>query len=173
MAIKKHLAVTSLLGASFAALGQNSFIVDDLKVEGLQRVALGAALTHIPINVGDNVDDYTISKTIKSLYNSGHFDNIKALRDGNNVIFKVTERPTISVIEFEGNKDIKDEQLTQSLDQQDIRQGEPLDKTVVDNIEKGLIEFFHSIGKYNAKIDVSITKLPRNRVKLKLEFDET
>ncbi len=172
MAIKKHLAVTSLLGASFAALGQNSFIVDDLKVEGLQRVALGAALTHIPINVGDSVDDYTISKTIKSLYNSGHFDNIKALRDGNNVIFRVTERPTISIIEFEGNKDIKDEQLTQSLDQQDIRQGEPLDKTVVDNIEKGLIEFFHSIGKYNAKIDVSITKLPRNRVKLKLEFDE-
>ncbi|KPH60984.1 outer membrane protein assembly factor BamA [Pseudoalteromonas porphyrae] len=172
MAIKKHLAVTSLLGASFAALGQTSFIVEDLKVEGLQRVALGAALTHIPINVGDDVDEYTISKTIKSLYSSGHFDNIKALRDGNNVIFKVTERPTISFIEFDGNKDIKDEQLTQSLDQQDIRQGEPLDKTVIDNIEKGLIEFFHSIGKYNAKIDVSITKLPRNRVKLKLEFDE-
>jgi len=71
MAIKKHLAVSSLLGASFAALGQTSFIVEDLKVEGLQRVALGAALTHIPINVGDNVDDYTISKTIKSLYRSG------------------------------------------------------------------------------------------------------
>jgi len=58
MAIKKHLAVSSLLGASFAALGQNSFIVDDLKVEGLQRVALGAALTHIPINVGDNIDNF-------------------------------------------------------------------------------------------------------------------
>ncbi|MGJ8675126.1 MAG: POTRA domain-containing protein, partial [Pseudoalteromonas sp.] len=172
MAIKKHLAVSSLLGASFAALGQTSFIVEDLKVEGLQRVALGAALTHIPINVGDNVDDYTISKTIKSLYRSGHFDNIKALRDGNNVIFKVTERPTISFIEFEGNKDIKDEQLNESLEQQDIRQGEPLDKTVIDNIEKGLVEFFHSIGKYNAKVDISVTKLPRNRVKLKLEFDE-
>ncbi|MFX3772346.1 POTRA domain-containing protein, partial [Streptococcus suis] len=88
------------------------------------------------INVGDSVDDYTISKTIKSLYSSGHFDNIKALRDGNNVIFRVTERPTISSIEFDGNKDIKDEQLNQSLEQQDIRQGEPLDKTVVDNIEK-------------------------------------
>ncbi|HAG41128.1 MAG TPA: outer membrane protein assembly factor BamA, partial [Pseudoalteromonas sp.] len=172
MAIKKHLAVSSLLGASFAALGQNSFIVEDLKIEGLQRVALGAALTHVPINVGDNVDDYTISKTIKSLYRSGHFDNIKALRDGNNVIFKVTERPTISFIEFEGNKDIKDEQLNESLDQQDIRQGEPLDKTVIDNIEKGLVEFFHSIGKYNATVDISVTKLPRNRVKLKLEFDE-
>ncbi len=76
------------------------------------------------------------------------------------------------MIEFDGNKDIKDEQLNESLDQQDIRTGEPLDKTVLDNIEKGLVEFFHSIGKYNAKVDVSITKLPRNRVKLLFKFDE-
>lgn len=172
MAIKKYLAATSLIGASFASLGQTAFIVEDLKVEGLQRVALGAALTHIPINVGDNLDDYTISKTIKSLYGSGHFDNIKAYRDGQTLIFKVKERPTISFIEFDGNKDIKDEQLNESLEGQDIRQGEPLDKTVIDSIEKGLVEFFHSIGKYNATVDISITNLPRNRVKLKLKFDE-
>ncbi|KZN65176.1 outer membrane protein assembly factor YaeT [Pseudoalteromonas luteoviolacea CPMOR-1] len=172
MPIKKHLAVTSLLGASFAALGQNSFIVEDLKVEGLQRVALGAALTHIPINVGDEVDNYTVSKTIKALFSSGHFDDISAYRDGNQIVFKVKERPTIASIEFDGNKDIKDEQLQESLDGKDIRTGETLDRTVIDGIEKGLIEFFHSIGKYNAKIEVSIVELPRNRVKLKFEFDE-
>ncbi|MCF2909812.1 outer membrane protein assembly factor BamA [Pseudoalteromonas sp. DL2-H2.2] len=172
MPIKKHLAVTSLLGASFAALGQNSFIVEDLKVEGLQRVALGAALTHIPINVGDQVDDYTVSKTIKALFASGHFDDIAAYRDGNQVIFKVKERPTIASIEFDGNKDIKDEQLQESLDQQNIRTGETLDRTVIDSVEKGLIEFFHSIGKYNAKIEMSIVELPRNRVRLKLDFKE-
>ena len=115
MAIKKHLAVTGLLGASFFACGQESFIVQDLKVEGLQRVALGAALTHIPINIGDNVDNYTISKTIKALYKSGHFDTISAYRDGEKIIFKVKERPTISAIEFEGNKDIKDEQLDEVI----------------------------------------------------------
>ena len=172
MAIKKHLAVTGLLGASFFACGQESFIVEDLKVEGLQRVALGAALTHIPINIGDNIDNYTISKTIKALYKSGHFDNIAAYRDGEKIIFKVKERPTISSIEFEGNKDIKDEQLNESLQRQNIMVGEPLDRTVVDGVEKGLIEFFHGIGKYNANIDVTITKLPRNRVKLKLNFKE-
>ncbi|MCF6440434.1 outer membrane protein assembly factor BamA [Pseudoalteromonas luteoviolacea] len=172
MPIKKHLAVTSLLGASFAALGQNSFIVEDLKVEGLQRVALGAALTHIPINVGDEVDNYTVSKTIKALFSSGHFDDISAYRDGNQIVFKVKERATIASIEFDGNKDIKDEQLQESLDGKDIRTGETLDRTVIDGVEKGLIEFFHSIGKYNAKIEVSIVELPRNRVKLKFDFDE-
>ena len=172
MPIKKHLAVTSLLGASFAAAGQSSFIVEDLKVEGLQRVALGAALTHIPINVGDNIDEYTISQTVKALYKSGHFEDISVYRDDELLIFKVRERPTIASIEFDGNKDIKDEQLNESLEQQNIRAGEPLDRTVLSNIEKGLIDFFHSIGKYNAKIEVSITELPRNRVRLNLEFEE-
>ena len=91
MPIKKHLAVTSLLGASFAAAGQSSFIVEDLKVEGLQRVALGAALTHIPINVGDNIDEYTISQTIKALYKSGHFEDIAVYRDNDLLVFKVKE----------------------------------------------------------------------------------
>ncbi|MFY8297976.1 outer membrane protein assembly factor BamA [Pseudoalteromonas sp. SS15] len=172
MPIKKHLAVTSLLGASFAAAGQSSFIVEDLKVEGLQRVALGAALTHIPINVGDNIDEYTISQTVKALYKSGHFEDISVYRDDELLIFKVRERPTIASIEFDGNKDIKDEQLNDSLEQQNIRAGEPLDRTVLSNIEKGLIDFFHSIGKYNAKIEVSITELPRNRVRLNLDFEE-
>lgn len=172
MALKKHLAVTGLLGASFGALSQESFIVQDLKVEGLQRVALGAALTHIPINVGDNVDSYTVSQTIKSLYRSGHFDDIEVYRDGSKIVFKVTERPTIASIEFDGNKDIKDEQLNESLEQQNIRTGEPLDRTVLDSVEKGLVEFFHSIGKYNASVDIEITRLPRNRVRLNLNFKE-
>ncbi len=177
MAIKHTIAVTSLLAASIAASvraadSQDAFIVEDLKVQGLQRVALGAALTHIPINVGDSVTDYTLSRTLKSLYRSGHFDYVRVLKDGNTVIFEVTERPTISAIEFDGNKDIKDEQLTDSLNQQNIRVGEPLDRTVTDSIEKGLVEFFHGIGKYNASVDVIVTRLPRNRVKLKLAFKE-
>ncbi|MFP3367738.1 hypothetical protein R0J93_29365, partial [Pseudoalteromonas sp. SIMBA_148] len=45
-------------------------------------------------------------------------------------------------------------------------------KTFIDSIEKVLFEFFHSNGKYNAKVDITITKLPRNRVKLKTDLDE-
>ena len=82
---------------------------------------------------------------------------------------RVAERPTISNIIFEGNDDIKDEQLQESLDGNGVRIGEPLDKTVLTSIENGLKDFF-TAGKYNADVTAIITPLPRNRVDLKLLF---
>lgn len=59
--------------------------------------------------MGDNIDEYIILRIIKVFYCLGYFDNIKVLCDGNSVIFCVIECLMISMIEFDGNKDIKDE----------------------------------------------------------------
>ena len=128
MTIKRLVAAMFLASASASVLAEQSFTVKDIQVEGLQRVALGAALNQLPFNIGDTVSDYTLSKSIKSLYAAGHFDEIAVYRDGDTIIFRVKERPTINSIEFDGNKDIKEEQLNDSLTNQKIIVGEQLDK---------------------------------------------
>jgi outer membrane protein insertion porin family len=171
----KQLVVAGLILsiASFAkAAPKSEFVVKDIRVEGLQRVALGAALTYLPVTVGDEMNSFRISQLIRSMYSSSHFENIQIFRDGNTLLVRVTERPTISNIVFEDNDDIKDEQLQQSLNDANILVGEPLDKTVLTSIENGLKDFFYSIGKYNADVTAIITPLPRNRVDLKLLFEE-
>jgi len=171
----KQLVVAGLILsiASFAKAAPNSeFVVQDIRVEGLQRVALGAALTYLPVTVGDEMNSFRISQLIRSMYSSTHFENIQIFRDGNTLLVRVTERPTISNIVFEDNDDIKDEQLQESLNDANILVGEPLDKTVLTSIENGLKDFFYSIGKYNADVTAIITPLPRNRVDLKLLFEE-
>jgi len=160
LGIKAHAAVSS------------DFVVRDIKVEGLQRVALGASLTYIPIKVGDSLNSFRVSQLIRSLYASSHFERIEVLRDGNVLVIKVKERPTISNIIFDGNDDIKDEQLQESLDNSNILIGEPLDRTVLSSIESGLKDFYYSVGKYNADVTAIITPLPRNRVDLKFAFEE-
>ncbi len=174
--IMKNIALAFLLGTlgtsvQFAQAAKG-FQVEDIEVKGLQRVALGAALTHIAINVGDNLNEFRISQSIKSLYQSGHFNDIRVLRDGNRLVYRVRERETISEITFDGNSDLKDEQLTDSLDGSNIRVGETLDRTVLSGIEMGLENFYHSVGKYNAKVTAKITYLPRNRVNLEFSFVE-
>ncbi|MBO9492151.1 outer membrane protein assembly factor BamA [Endozoicomonas sp. G2_1] len=172
MKIKK-LALAVLLGAlANPSQAAEEFQVEDIQVKGLQRVALGAALTHIPFNIGDELNEFRISQSIKSLYKSGHFNDIAVYRDGNRLIYTVRERQTISEISYEGNKDLKDEQLTESLDSSNIRVGETLDRTVISGIELGLEDFYHSVGKYNANVKAEITRLPRNRVSLKFVFNE-
>lgn len=172
MMIKK-IALAVLLGSLGTQVSASeNFQVENIEVKGLQRVALGAALTHIPFNIGDSLNDFRISQSIKALYKSGHFSDIVVSRDGNRVIYRVRERSTISEITFDGNKDLKDEQLTESLDGNDIRVGETLDRTVISGIETGLEDFYHSVGKYNANVNIEVTHLPRNRVALKFNFEE-
>lgn len=176
MAVRKALVASCLLGISLMAQGaeltSSSFVVKDIRVEGLQRVTLGAALLNLPVRVGDTLDAQTSANAIKKLYASGNFEDIQLIREGDVLVVEVKERPTISNIEFVGNKDIKEEQLKESIESSGVRIGEPLDRTVLRSLEKNLEDFYYGMGKYSAKVQAIVTPLPRNRVDLKLNFVE-
>jgi len=172
--IKKFLLTGALVigscisGLSFA----EKFTVSDLQFEGLQRVTLGAALLSLPIREGDAVDDYELGKAVKQLYASSYFESIELSREGNVLIFKVKERPTISKVELVGNKKLTEEQIFDSLKSSALKVGESLDRTSLSGIEKSLEDFYHSVGKYSAKVEAVVTSLPRNRVSIQFIFKE-
>ncbi|QFU23672.1 outer membrane protein assembly factor BamA [Shewanella eurypsychrophilus] len=176
MRFNKLFASMVLVGASLSGNGWaetfQPFEVTDIQVQGLQRVALGAALLTIPVKVGDTVDELKLQQAIKSLYASTNFEHIEVSRDGDVLVVTVKERPTISSVTFDGNKDIKDEQLQESLDGSGVKVGESLDRTMLSGIEKSLQDFYYGVGKYGAKVEAQVVDLPRNRVELQFTFTE-
>ena len=105
-------------------LAFEAFIVNDIRIAGLQRVSTGSIFNTIPISVGDKIDDRKIVDITRALFSTEQFDDIQISRDGNALIISVAERPSISSIDISGNSALKTEVLLESFDGIVITEGQ-------------------------------------------------
>jgi outer membrane protein insertion porin family len=150
----------------------DDFVVKDMRVEGLQRISEGTVFNYLPINIGDTVDGTRIGEAIRALYGQNLFDDIEMRRDGDTLIIVVKERPSIESFEIEGNKDIKTEDLTDSLRGVGLARGRTFDRSVLDNVQMFLREQYYDRGKYGVKIDPQVEESPNNTVRIRIEIEE-
>ena len=148
------------------------FVVKDMRVEGLQRISEGTVFNYLPVNIGDTVDGNRIGEAISALYLQGLFDNIEMRRDGDTLIIVVIERPSIESFEIDGNKDIKTEDLMESLRNVGLARGRTFDRSVLDNVEMFLREQYYDRGKYGVGVTTDITERPNNTVQVKVTVKE-
>lgn len=142
------------------------FVVTDMRVEGLQRISEGTVFNYLPVNIGDTVDDIRIQESIRALYAQGLFDDIEIRRDGGLLIIAVHERPSIESFEIEGNKDIKTEDLTESLRGVGLSKGRTFDPSILENVQMALREQYYDRGKYAVKVESYVQERPNNTVRV-------
>jgi outer membrane protein insertion porin family len=163
-------ALLLVLPATVLAAGE--FVVKDMRVEGLQRISEGTVFNYLPVNIGDTVDGNRIGEAIRALYGQNLFDNIEMRRDNETLVIVVKERPSIESFEIDGNKDIKTEDLMDSLRNVGLARGRTFDRSVLDNVEMFLREQYYDRGKYGVAIDTEINERPNNTVRIKVNVKE-
>lgn len=148
------------------------FTVEAIRVDGLQRIAVGTVFNYLPIKVGERIDDSITSDAIRALYKTGFFKDVAMEREDNTLIVFVAERPAIASIEIEGNEDIPKDQLTTNLEQLGLSEGKVLDRSLLDKVEQELKRQYLALGKYNVSVKSEQKPLERNRVAIRIEIYE-
>jgi outer membrane protein insertion porin family len=164
------MALMLLFLASFATA--QSFIISDIRVEGLQRVSAGTVFAALPFAVGDSVDEPTIRSATRSLFATGNFDDIRIGQDGTVLVVVVTERPSISEINIEGNKAIETEALLDGLKGAGLSVGQVFQRSTLEGMQLELQRQYVLQGRYDASIEAEVIPEPRNRVTINIDIDE-
>ncbi|MFV0476388.1 MAG: outer membrane protein assembly factor BamA [Parahaliea sp.] len=155
-----------------APLASASFIVSDIRVEGLQRISAGSVFAAMPLAVGDLVNEEALRIAARSLFATGNFDDIRIGRDGNVLVVVVAERPSISEINIEGNKAIETEALLDGLKSAGLAVGQVFQRSTLEGMQLELQRQYVQQGRYDAAIETEVLPEPRNRVSINIDVDE-
>lgn len=168
-----HSFYALLLCAVFVPLeAAEEFIIQDIRVEGLERITPGTVFNYLPMRVGDRFDDSRSSEAVRALFKTGFFDDVRLERDGNVLVFLFKERPAIGSIQMSGNKDVKTEDVLESLKQFGFAEGRVFVQAQLDQVEQELRRQYYSAGKYGARIETTVSPLDNNRVGIVIEVSE-
>jgi outer membrane protein insertion porin family len=148
------------------------FTVQDIRVDGLQRISAGTVFTYLPVERGDLLDRSKSSAAIRALFKTGFFSDIKLERQGDVLVVAVVERPAINTIELKGNKELKTDELMKGLKSIGLSEGETYNPLNLDRVTQELTRQYNNRGKYGVTITPTITPLDRNRVDVKIDIAE-
>jgi outer membrane protein insertion porin family len=137
--------------------------VSSIQVEGNRRVEVETIRSYFKPGPGGRLDQGNIDDGLKALIETGLFQDVKINQAGGHLVVTVIENPVIARIAFEGNKKVKDEQLSAEI------QSKPrgtLSRPMVQSDAQRIAEIYRRSGRYDVRVNPEIIEQPNNRVDL-------
>ncbi|MCW8199151.1 outer membrane protein assembly factor BamA [Verminephrobacter aporrectodeae subsp. tuberculatae] len=159
-------ALLTLFLAAGTAWALEPFKVQDIRVEGLQRVEPGTVFASLPLRVGDDYDDEKGAAAIRALFALGLFKDVRLEASGNVLRVLVQERPTIADVDFAGTREFDKDVLKKTMRDVGLAEGRPYDKALTDRAEQELKRQYINKSLYGAEVLTTVTPVERNRVNL-------
>ena len=159
----KGLVVVALAASLWSSvLHAVDFTVADIRVEGLEQVEPGVVFRNFPINRGDLISQQRLNDATRDLFESGYFDDVELLRDGDVLVVRVEERPSVALIRLDGNDLIEEDALRAALSQSGLEEGDIFRRSALDQIRLELLKVYNEAGRYSALIETEVETLSGN-----------
>ena len=163
------MAVAGVAGSvavSGVAVAQSA---SSIVVEGNRRVDAETIRSYFQTAPGQSLTPAKIDEALKALYATGLFSDVTISSRGGRLVVNVVENEVINRVAFEGNKKVKDEQL--SLEVQSKARA-PLSKTTVQADTQRIIDVYHRAGRYDVRVVPKTIDRGQGRVDLVFEITE-
>ena len=138
-------------------------------VEGNRRVEVDTIRSYFKPGPGGRLGQAQIDDGQKALIETGLFQDVRINQAGGRLVVVVVENPVIGRIAFEGNKKVKDEQLSSEI------QSKPrgtLARPMVQSDAQRIAEIYRRSGRYDVSVTPEIIEQPNNRVDLIFTINE-
>jgi outer membrane protein insertion porin family len=148
---------------------QTGDVIEDIQVVGNQRIEAGTILSYMLVQPGDSFSGDRVDKSLRTLYATGLFSDVNLRRNGNTLVVTVQENPLVNRITFEGNHNVKEEDLKKELTMKpravfSVRQAQA-DRQHILNLYAGK-------GRFAATVEPELVRLPQNRVNVVFKIVE-
>src|SRR5499433_3503870 len=160
-------SVAVLVGTAGMVVAQSAQTRID--IEGNRRVEADTIRSYFRVGGSERLDAAKSDAALKTLHATGLFQDVRITPGNGRILVSVVENPVINRVAFEGNKKVKDEQL--SAEVQSKARGTFSRATVQNDVQR-IIEIYQHSGRYDVRVDPKIIDLPNGRVDLIFEVNE-
>ncbi len=160
--------MAAALSAASPAQAQ-SYRFTNVSIEGNQRIEGGTILSQAGIARGETVSAGQLNDAAQRIRASGLFEDVQVIPQGNTLVIRVIEYPTINRVAFEGNRRIKDADL------QGFIESEPRQVFSPSRVERDIAimtEAYEQNGRVSARIQPKVIRRSDNRIDLVYEIFE-
>ena len=149
--------------------------IENIQTLGIERVSRGTVLAYLPFEVGDNVSEEAIQKSIQILGDTKLFAKISANITDKVLTFNFTENPTVKFMEFNNYEDdlVLNIDLINDLKTNfKLNNGSIFSQSNLDNLLAELKKLYIDNAFYDAKINLKTSLDNQNRIEIEIDFDE-
>ena len=145
------------------------FSFSNVDIQGNERVDAATILNYAGISRGDEVSAAQLNDAYQRIMNSNLFETVELVPQGSTLVIKVVEYPIVNVISIEGNKRLKDENLSALIKSQSRRIYSP---SQAEADAAAIADAYRVAGRLAATVTPKIIRRDGNRVDLVFEITE-
>jgi outer membrane protein insertion porin family len=144
-------------------------VIRSIEVRGNRRVEPETVRSYLQFASGDRYDPAKVDDSLKALFATGLFTDVRIGREGSTVVITVEENPVINRVAFEGNSEIKDDTLKPEVQ---LKERAVFTRARAQSDVQRILDVYRRNGYFAASVYPKIINLEHNRVDLVFEIQE-